>query len=195
MGYDIKELYSIMPIANIPSVLKHGILSHEQVARLPHSDISMAEVQSKRHEKSVPGGLKLHQYVNLYFCARNPMMYARREQVDEICVLRINVNVGWLDGVYSCDGNAASNYTHFYTQEEWNSKLDFAMIFAKDWTDANELEQMRKKRVKCAEVLVPNCVEPSFIVGALVGNQVAAVNLRRTGFALDIQEEKDIFFL
>ncbi len=195
MSYEIKELYSIMPIANVPSVLRHGILSHDLAAKLQHVDLSMAEVQVRRDGKSVPGGLKLHQYVNLYFCARNPMMYARREQVANICVLRINVTVVHNAGVYSCDGNAASDYTHFYTHDEWRGNLDFPAIFADDWTDDNPFEQMRKKRVKCAEVLIPHCVESRFITGAFVGGKAGEINLRRAGFALDIQENKHIFFL
>lgn len=42
----IVELYSIMPIANLSSVMRHGILCHKKAAALEHGDISMATRQS-----------------------------------------------------------------------------------------------------------------------------------------------------
>jgi hypothetical protein len=50
-----------MPLDNIPSVLKHGILSNERVAKLSHRSVAMQEVQERRDVKQVPRGLKLHQ--------------------------------------------------------------------------------------------------------------------------------------
>lgn len=46
----------------------------------------MAEAQERRDRKQVPGGLRLHQYANLYFHARNPMLYARLTQASTLCV-------------------------------------------------------------------------------------------------------------
>jgi hypothetical protein len=195
MSYEIKELYSIMPIANIPSIMTYGILSHKLAAQLSHSDISMQVVQSRRNQKIIPCGLPLHEYANLYFCARNPMMYSRKEKVDTICVLRINVNVAWQDEVFACDGNASSDYTRFYSRNEWSGKLDFDTIFMDDWTSPDPFQYMEQKRQKCAEVLVPNIVEPSYITGAYIGSSIAETSLRRNGFMLDIKENKHIFFL
>lgn len=99
MPHRVVELHNIMPIGNIPSVLAHGILSHEGAAGLPHSDVSMADGQDRRDKVQVPGRLKLHQYANLYFDARNPMMYKRLAQADGLCVLSVSTQVlgcqGW----------------------------------------------------------------------------------------------------
>ena len=73
----VTELHCIMPIDNINSVMTHGILSHERAAKLPHRSVALQPVQDRRDQKQVPGGLKLHQYANLYFHARNPMLYKR----------------------------------------------------------------------------------------------------------------------
>lgn len=86
MDARVTEFQCIMPLENIPSVLAHGILSYELAARLPHRSVAMEEVQDKRDVKQVPGGLKLHQYANLYFHARNPMMYKRRGNASGLCV-------------------------------------------------------------------------------------------------------------
>jgi hypothetical protein len=78
-----------MPLANIPMVLKFGILSHEEAAKLPHDSVALSEIQERRDIKRVPGGLKLHQYANLYFSARNPMLFRRKNDAATLCVLRV----------------------------------------------------------------------------------------------------------
>ena len=80
MNSRVTEFQCIMPLENIPSVLKFGILSNEGAAKLQHRSVAMEDVQEKRDLKHVPGGLKLHQYANLYFHARNPMLYKRRNE-------------------------------------------------------------------------------------------------------------------
>jgi hypothetical protein len=92
----VTELHCIMPIANIASVLQHGLLSHERAARLPHCSVAMQLMQDRRDVKTVPGGLKLHQYANLYFHGRNPMLSVRR--IEDICVLRVSTSVLGFEG-------------------------------------------------------------------------------------------------
>lgn len=108
MNPRVKEFQCIMPLENIPSVLKLGILSHERAAKLKHRSVAMEEVQEKRDLKHVPGGLKLHQYANLYFHARNPMLYKRKGECDNLCVLQVSIDVLKLDGVVLSDSNASS---------------------------------------------------------------------------------------
>jgi hypothetical protein len=99
-----------MPMANLVSVMKQGVLSHERAARVPHRSVALQPVQEKRDQKQVPGGLKLHQYANLYFHARNPMMFRRQDQAHDLCVLRISTMVLALPGTVITDQNAASDY-------------------------------------------------------------------------------------
>jgi len=60
MDARVKEFQCIMPLVNIPSVLAHGILSHERAAKLIHRSVALPSVQDMRDAKQVPGGLKLH---------------------------------------------------------------------------------------------------------------------------------------
>jgi hypothetical protein len=113
MDLRVTEFQCIMPLENIPSVLKHGILSNEGAAKLPHRSVAMQEVQERRDLKQVPRGLKLHQYANLYFHARNPMMYKRKESVADLCVLCVSLDVLKVEGVVLADCNASSNYVRF----------------------------------------------------------------------------------
>lgn len=69
--------YNIMPIKNIPSVLQYGILSYEHATNMPHHSVAMSEIQSRRDDVCIPNGMRLHEYANVYFDARNPMLYKK----------------------------------------------------------------------------------------------------------------------
>src|SRR2546425_4346574 len=75
---ELLELHYITPMENVPSILAQGILSHRRAGKLRHQSIAMPEVQARRAGRIVPGGRPLHDYVNLYICARNPMLYVRQ---------------------------------------------------------------------------------------------------------------------
>lgn len=115
----VTELHCIMPIANLGSVMAHGILSYDRATNLPHHSVAMQPVQDKRDQKQVPGGLRLHQYANLYFHARNPMMFKRQAEAPDLCVLRVSTRVLDLAGVVISDQNAASGYVRFLDPRQW----------------------------------------------------------------------------
>jgi hypothetical protein len=189
----VTEFQCIMPLKNIPSVLQHGILSNERAAQLPHDSIAMPEVQERREPKPIPRGLKLHQYANLYFHARNPMMYSRKEKVADLCVLCVSLEVLHLAGAVIADRNAAGNWVRFLDPSQW-SLLDFDRIFATDWRDSDQFEYYDRKSKKCAEVLVPHVVEPRFLIGARVVSRATEEQLRALGFSLPIVVDPGLFF-
>lgn len=170
---DVHELQYITAIVNVPSILRHGILSYRRAARIPHESVAMPEVQDRRSGKAVPGGRPLHDYVNLYFSARNPMLYKRRDHHPDLCVLRVSPDVLDLPEVVIADGNAASAYTAFWPSPAGLGKVDKDLVFAEYWTDPDGIQQMRKARAKCAEVLVPDRVAPRYVFGAYVSSQEA----------------------
>jgi hypothetical protein len=188
----VVELHCIMPIANVPSVLQNGILSHERAAQLEHHSVAMQAMQDRRDLKTVPGGLRLHQYANLYFHARNPMLSARRNE--DVCVLRVSTRVLGVAGVAITDQNAASSYVRFYAPSQ-SALLDFDDIYARDWTHPDDqIRGWRHKSRKCAEVLVPHRVPPDMLIGAMVADGAARDRLSSTGFALPIVIDPDFFF-
>ena len=71
---ELPELHVITVANNVPSILRHGILSHNRVSRLAHESIAMPEIQDRRRNKRIPGGRALHEYANLYINGRNKMM-------------------------------------------------------------------------------------------------------------------------
>jgi ssDNA thymidine ADP-ribosyltransferase, DarT len=179
----VSELQCIMPIVNMPSVVAHGILSYERAAKLKHFSVAMQPVQDKRDRKAVPGGLRLHQYANLYFDARNPMLYVRRGEAHKLCVLRVSTEVLQLEGTVMSDQNAASDYARFLAPSQW-PMLDMNDIFARDWRHVDDqIRAWQHKSRKCAEVLVRHVVPPRSLLGAYVVDDGAATSLQATGFA------------
>jgi hypothetical protein len=188
------ELHCIMPIGNLVSVMHHGILSHEHAARLKHHSVALQPVQDKRDKKQVPRGQKLHQYANLYFHARNPMMYKRRDRVSDLSVIRVSTLVLSLRGAVISDQNAASDYVRFLDPRQWQL-LDFDAIYAMDWTHPDDqIAQWRHASQKCAEVLVPERVEPRYLSGAYVVDEAAKKRLESLGLALPARINPVLFF-
>jgi hypothetical protein len=129
---DLTELQYITPIANVPSIVKVGILSHNEVRRRTVQSVSVAAqvIQDRRKSKIIPGAKPLHEYVNLYISARNPMMYMRCSHHAELCVLRVSASVLNLPDVIIADGNAASDYTSFSPSPSGLSKIDKDTVLA-----------------------------------------------------------------
>lgn len=193
----IKELHNIMPIANIPSVMEHGILSHNlrRRLRIRSCSVAMNVIQDRRKKKTVMGGRSLHDYANLYFDVHNPMLSKVREYNDEICVLRISPEVLDLPEVVISDRNAAADFVSFYPYPDGLEKLDFDLIYARFWLHRdNPMREFRHKTIKCAEVLVPNRVEPQYILGAYVYNTRAKKSLKDEDFSGNINVKSELFF-
>lgn len=194
MDTRVTELHCIMPMANVASVLARGILSYDRAAKLPHMSVAMQPVQERRDQKHVPGGMRLHQYANLYFHARNPMLHKRLPEVDSICILRVSINVLQQPKVVITDQNAASDYVRFYAPRQWRL-LDWDDIFAMDWRHpGDQIAYWRHKSRKCAEVLVPDRIDPGMLEGAYVVNPAAEARLIAAGFGLPITVDPVLFF-
>ena len=190
----VTDFHCIMPLANIPSVLTHGILSHEGAARLAHHSVALQAVQDLRDVKQVPGGLRLHQYANLYFHARNPMLSKRRNEAGNLCVLRVSTNVLALSGVVLADSNASSKYARFLAPWQWRC-LVIDDIFAMNWKHPDDqIAEWRHSARKCAEVLVPHRVDVELLVGAYVVDEATADRLNSLGFPLPIAIDPVLFF-
>lgn len=72
--------------------------------------------------------------------------------------------------------------------------IDFDLVYARYWIDEDYFEQMRKKSIKCAEVLVPHVIPYDYVICAAVINEVAAEKLQNVGFDKQIQMEPRVFF-
>ena len=162
---DVKELHYITHIDNLKSICEHGILCHNRAKKMKFTSVANGEIQERREKVVIPGGKrKLHSYANLYFNARNPMMFKRKDRHKELCVLQINHSILDEPNVIISDRNASSGYVLFSPSSSGLKNLDSSLIFADDWTDNDRIEYWIRKSTICAEVLVPDYVEPRFII-------------------------------
>lgn len=121
----------------------------------------------------------LHDYVPLYFEARNPMFCRVCRDWpgrDNLVVLCLDCRLLWNRGVIFTDGNAASDATKFFSDLADLQELDWACLEAGRWTTFPD-----GKRKRCAEVLVPDRVPLSLVSRAVVRNEALQVAI--TGLA------------
>ena len=187
-------LYNIQAIENVPSIMLRGLLSNERADQIRHVSIAMEEVQERRNNIKIPNGLELHQYANVYFDPHNPMLSARRDRNEELCILKFDYHILDIPGTIISDMNASSAYAGFYSPEIGLEMIDFDLVYSRYWVDNDYFEQMRKKSIKCAEVLVPYSIPYEYVVCAAVVNSVAADKLMNVGFDKPIEIEPRVFF-
>jgi len=192
---ELTELHYIVPIETVPSILRLGILSNRRARPLKPMSIAKPEVQGLRAKVRVPGGRALHEYANLYICARNPMMYKRAVFHQNLCVLRVSTDVLDLAGVIVTDQNAASDYRRFMPSPDGLALVDREMVFADDWTHPGNLPAFyRHRSVKCAEVLVPDLVPSQFVTGAYVSGEAGRTALAPCASTLPLTVNAEVFF-
>jgi hypothetical protein len=190
----VGEFQNITLIKHVPSILQHGIVSYAGAKKLPHESIALQAVQDERDKKQVPGGLALHEYANVYFHARNPMMSRRRDEAPRLCVLRVSVDILNISGAVITDQNAASKYVRFSAPDRLKY-MNRDYIFARNWKYPNDqIEEWRHSSAKCAEALIPKSIPPNYLLGAYVVNDAARTQLASLGFALPIDVDADLFF-
>jgi hypothetical protein len=157
----LTELHYITPLTNLPSILARGILCHDRAQHLEHESIAIEEVQSTRTGVRVPGGLPLHRYANLYFNARNTMMYKRKDKHRALGVLSIRLDVLDIDDTAVTDCNAAAvGWTDFGMPAEMLPKLSHEEIFSRSWLHDDYFEYRRHTRRACAQRCSYQTVSP-----------------------------------
>lgn len=122
------------------------------------------------------------------------MLYKRKDSAATLCVLRIAMEVMHIDGVVITDRNASSDYVRFLHPLQ-AELLDYDAIFASDWRHPNDrIAYFRHRSQKCAELLVPHCVEPKYLTGAYVVDEATASQLKSAGFAMPVTIDPVMFF-
>ena len=198
---ELTELHFITSCENLPTLLQHGIQSHRRAAvgrrkgLVNPVSVAMSEVQDIREGVLVPGGRELHEYANLYFCARNPMMFKLKERHLELCVLRIDCAVLDIAKAVVTDMNAAKSICRFAPASTGLLHINREMVFAEDWRRPGDLiAYARHKAIKCAEALIPDQVLPIHIMGAYVSCAEAAARVNTIAPALFTMIDSHLFF-
>jgi O-acetyl-ADP-ribose deacetylase (regulator of RNase III) len=161
---EIKSLFYITHVENVPSILDRGILSHGliEAQAIPFTPIYDAAIVSNRRDKATPERASLWEYANLYFQARNPMMYrvVQEKTTKNLAVIGVKPTALQLPEVMITDGNAASNPTRFFKAPDGLKVIEsqWPVIQAEYWNDLDG-----SKRKIMAECLVPERIPPEHI--------------------------------
>lgn len=161
---DIKSLFYITHVENVPSMLQNGVLSHGAVEaqQVPFTPIYDSSIVSNRKEKSTPDRKSLWEYANVYFQPRNPMMYRviHEKYKRDLAILGVKPAVLQLPDVFVTDGNAASSPTQFFHAGDGIKVIEaqWKVIQSEWWNDLDG-----SKRKIMAECLVPDRIPPDSI--------------------------------
>lgn len=196
--FNIKNLYYITHIDNIPSILEQGILSHNEIENnhINYAAIYDKEIVKNRQHKTTPDQQSLWNYANLYFQPRNPMMYRVIHETDKnnIAVIAIKSSILSESGIIISDGNAASNSTNFYQNLSEGKKIlreNWKIIQSEYWK-----EEDGSKRKIMSECLIPKKVNPKLIESIFVTDITTKEKLEKLiNFAkIPIIPEPNLFF-
>lgn len=173
-AHDLRALFHLTDIKNLPRILRLGILPKAKLIQrgVVHVDISEPTVQNRRDAKTLtirPGVERsVHEMVPLFLRTRTPMLFRRKEMAPDLCFIVVDARLISEDDVECvvCDGNAASNATQFFLFDEDGSALDelpWSVLDAEWW---NDIVDGRRKR--SAELLIWPSVPTEAFVGIIV---------------------------
>ena len=194
---DLRNLYYITHIDNLPSILEKGILSHERIEddQVQATRIYNTEIVNVRKEKNTPNQKSLWSYANLYFQPRNPMMYrvVHESTVSDLAVLGVSEKILQTPGVFIADGNAANTPTQFYPLSSGLKVLQQQRkILQSEWW--NTLDGSKRKIM--AECLIPNRVGPEFINSVYVADEETRMKVSEKirSHSISVIPEPQMFF-
>lgn len=195
---DIKGLYYITHIDNLPSILRRGILSHERVEReeVSYTPIYNKGIVAARKDKLTPDGKSLWSFANLYFNARNPMLYRVKHEksLDDIAVVCVKPTILRRPDIFITTGNARASQSDILPQDAGikalpGIKREFDIVWWKP-------EDGSKRKIM-AECLVPDLVPPEYIQAVYVASHEVAKKVK--GMlrhpSIPIIPEPNMFFL
>lgn len=161
---DVRELHFITHYENLISICEKGILCYNRAKILRPKSIAEQGVQERREGVVVPGiNKKLHDFVNLYFNARNPMMFKRKGMHDKLCILSVSDEILDLQDAIVTDMNASREFARFLPLPFGLAEIDKELVYAQYWNHEDPIEKYRRSGAICAEVLVPDEIHPRFI--------------------------------
>jgi O-acetyl-ADP-ribose deacetylase (regulator of RNase III) len=162
--FELRELYYITHVKNIASIMNKGIFSHNKIVSegLDFERIYNPEVVSRREKITVPDGRSLWNFANVYFQARNPMLFTviRNNPLESIAVIGVDRSILNRNDIYITTGNAAHSQSEILPVSEKKKILPdiIGNINRVYW---NEVDG--SKRTIMAECLVPDVISPDYI--------------------------------
>jgi len=174
----VESLWHITHRDNIPKILKHGLC--------PRDSVRVSDIKGALRDTSNPNTQFLYDkndpifhrringYVPLYLNPRNPMLYRKKELQSELCILEIDIDCVLTKDFLITDGNSGSNSTQFF-KDALSASIPWSVLRADFWGDFDD-----GKRKRCAEVLIPDHVDSSYITKIHCGSDDTLFYLRAT---------------
>ena len=174
----ISGLYYITHIENIPSILAHGILSHERVLaeNIPYIRIYAEDIIANRQDIQTPDGHSLWHFANLYFQPRNPMLYRviHEKPVTEIAIISLKPEILDRLDIFISTGNAAHSASEILPSGKGRKVL--RKIIKDTKLEYWKAEDGSKRKIM-AECLVPDMVSSNLIQTIYVATRSSKANL------------------
>lgn len=188
----VYNLSYIVVAENIPSILERGILSHVGAMDVAHTSVANPEVQDRRAAVILPSGRRLHEYANLYFWARNAMMYLLRDK-PSLCILKVSPAVIDLDGAYYSTKNSSAAGVEFHPCGGDFEHLERESLYAGSWVTDGVVDDDRRQRMQ-AELLVPDHIPTRYVTGVFFNSDVQRDRLQPFTGHLDRIVRPGLFF-
>lgn len=195
MAKALTYAFRITHIDNIPHIDKYGLARADSPSRnpdyVPIGDTVVIGVRGNRDVK----GYKLNEYIPFYLGPRSPMLYViqhgyngvKRIEPEKIvyCIIRLaDISDSDKQCVFT-DGHALSALTNFYTKERLkaiDSIINYDDVYSSRWDSDTDLDLKRRKE---AELLIKDDLEPQYICGYVVYNEVTKQRLVDSGIPTD----------
>jgi O-acetyl-ADP-ribose deacetylase (regulator of RNase III) len=181
----LEELYYITHINNLPSILKNGILSGNNVIKKGIMPVRIVdkELVEKRSFLKIPLKKGLFDYVALYFQPRNAMLYRivrfGSYSIDDIVILELDSKkILKMQDVVITDGNPVHPLTHFLENVNEKHIKKIREQINKSWW----IEEDGSKRKMMAECLVPEMVPPNYIISVYTATEKATQKIKSLYF-------------
>lgn len=194
---ELRDFQFMTHVDNVPGILQDGILSHNGMEGKPHVSVADPDVQARRATVKVPNGRPLHQYANVYFHARNPMLYRilNTRGVCDLVIVTIRKEVAHMPDAIMTDRNAATDLVQFAPSPDGLAVLDAARVYSRSWPSPDPIEAARNFNAKFAELLVPDVVPVDKLNDLTVPCKHAAKRLADLGVTAGmVQTDYDLFF-
>lgn len=195
--YKRTGFFYMMHLENLESVLAHGIYCHKTALEkgMIMKDISSAGVQRLRSRQkdvtcqSAEYSVYPHMYVPLYFATNTPMQFVVVDRFKEnVVLLKVDANVCRKPGTLFSNGNVADHESSIYDSDRFVTEVDWDRVFdskrpafSADW-----------KRVRAAEVLIYEVVEPNYIREIHVHCNASESCRKKVSSVVDRQNRPDI---
>ncbi len=192
---DIQELYYVVSIHNLASILTHGVLSRKTANKRKlynqHHDISNPDIQHRRDRLIVSPGTQtkknLHDYVPLSLQPFSALLLSVQNTVnaEDLCILRISKNIlsKRKDAILT-NKNAACSSSRFFKPLKWSlSPISSKAIRSRclkgdnrSMSDEEFRDHMQKRQ---AEALFFDIVPAHYIRGILVSKSSTQQTVNR----------------